>query len=260
VTVSLDGGVLLAFLLAFVRAGAFLLVAPPFASRAVVPPVATVGVAASLALLVAPSLASGPLPTAIPALLGSLAGGILVGAALGMVVRVLFAAVESAGGLIDLFSGIDFPASVGVLGGEPETLFSQFYGQLAILLLFASNGELLVLRGFEASFRVLPSGGEAASAGLTGASVLVADLGTMFVAAAEIALPVIAVLFASQVAIAMLAKAAPRVNAWWIGFPVQILLALLAVALASRAVPGAIENLVERMLSSMGDLLRLGGG
>jgi flagellar biosynthetic protein FliR len=77
-------------------------------------------------------------------------------------------------------------------------------------------------------------------------NVLIGDVTTFFAAAVEIAAPVIVVLFAAQVLLALLAKAAPQINVFVFGFPLQILLALAAVGLALVALPSTVTNLVGR--------------
>ena len=83
------------------------------------------------------------------------------------------------------------------------------------------------------------------------AGVITTDVTTFFAAAVEIAAPVIAVLFATQILLGLLAKAAPQVNVFVFGMPLQVLLALVAVGLALVALPGDVTNLVGRATSQL---------
>ena len=85
----------------------------------------------------------------------------------------------------------------------------------------------------------------------TVAKVITGDVTTFFAAAVEIAAPVIVVLFATQVLLALLAKSAPQINVFVFGFPLQILIALLAVGLALVALPGDVTNLVGRAMTQI---------
>lgn len=248
-TVSLDAHWLLGFLLAFVRAGAWLAFVPPFANRRVIPPIALVGVAGGLAVLTAPQLPAGAVPTDTPGLIGAVVVQVAMGSALGLSVRILLAAVTAAGSFVDLFGGINLPPSMDPLDENQTPLVGQFYEQVAVALLFVTNGEMLLVRGFETSFA-------ATGLSLSGtgrlAGTLSADLATFFTAALEIAAPVIVVLFTAQIGLALLAKAAPLVNVWWLGFPVQVLLSLAAVGIAIHVVPGFLGHLVDRSLQDIG--------
>jgi flagellar biosynthesis protein FliR len=253
VTVKLDATWLMAFLLAMVRVGAWIAFVPPFSNRKVVPPIALVGVAGGLAVLCAPMLEAKPLPTSTGALIGSVLVQALTGVALGLSVQILISAVSSAGSMVDLFGGINLPPSIDPLSENQTPLIGQFYEQVAIVLLFVSNGELLLVRGFQESFTV--SGLTVSDAGNM-ASIFSGDLATFFTATLEIAVPIVVVLFAAQVGLAMLAKAAPQVNVWWLGFPVQAMLSLLLVAVAIRVLPGYVDHIVMRSLADTAALLR----
>lgn len=246
---------LIAFLLATVRAGAWFVVVPPFSSRGMIPPVALVGVAAGFGILSAPLLQAQGVPTTTPSLIGAVVVQVFTGAALGMVVNILISTAAAAGGMVDQFGGINPPPSTDPLSESQQPLFGQLYSQVGILCLFVSNGELLLIRGFELSFQThgLTSG---SAQGVAGA--VVGDLATFFAASLEIAAPVVVVLFALQVALALVAKAAPQLNAWWLGMPVQILLSLLLSAVAIRLLPAYMSDLVDRAVHDT--RLLLGGG
>jgi len=252
VVVNLDGHWCIAFTLAFVRAGAWLAVVPPFADRKIVPPVALVGVAGGLALLATPQLATTALPSDTPGLLGAAVLQVLTGVALGLSVRILIGALSAAGGLVDIFGGVNPPPALDPLSENQTPILGQYYEQVGLALLFATNGEMLVVHGFEASFG---AAGLTLSSTARIASVLTADLVTFFTAALEIAAPIIVVLFVAQIAMAMLAKAAPQMNVWLLSFPLQVLLTLGLVAVAVQTLPGTLDQLVQRVLQSTGALL-----
>ncbi len=74
---------------------------------------------------------------------------------------------------------------------------------------------------------------------------------TFFAAAVEMAAPVIVVLFCTQILLALLAKAAPQINVFVFGMPLQILVALIGVGLAIMALPNDVANLVGRAMSQL---------
>ncbi len=252
--INLDAAWLLAFLLALVRAASWMFLVPPFALSKVIPPQGVVGIAAGLALLEAPHLAASPgLPTDTASFIGALGIQMFTGLALGMAVRILISSFTMAGGIMTMFGGMALPPSVSVMDTSPTPLIGNFFEQVSLLLLFTSGGVLLLVKGFMTSFD-LP-GLTLASSGRV-MSVLGAETATFFVAALEIAAPVIAVLFVAQMIMAMIAKAAPQVNAWWLGLPFQVLLLLLLITFAIRTLPGYVEQMVLRMLTGMSSLLR----
>ncbi|MGH9016534.1 MAG: flagellar biosynthetic protein FliR [Acidimicrobiales bacterium] len=243
---------LLSFFLAFIRALAWLVVVPPFSNRTIVPRVALIGVAGGLGILAVPQIVHSHIPTDTAGLVGAVVLQIFTGAALGLSVLVLMSAVTAAGSMVDLFGGLNLPPAVDPLSENQTPMIGQFYEQVAIVLLFVSNGELLLVRGFETSFG---AAGLTLSSSATAANVFSADLATFFTATVEIAAPIVVVLFATQVTLAALSKAAPQMNVWILGFPIQALMSLLFVAIGIRVLPGYVANLVSRALQDTGALL-----
>ncbi|HEX4082074.1 MAG TPA: flagellar biosynthetic protein FliR [Acidimicrobiales bacterium] len=253
-TIAVNASWLIAFLLVMTRALAWLLVVSPFASRKVIPTVALLGIAAGFGFLVAPQLeTSSTLPTTTPSLIGAVVAQVLTGAALGFVVQLLLSAATAAGSILDLVGGLTLPPAIDPLSQDQVPLMGQFYQQVVVLLLFVTGGYLLMIEGFVNSFR--GPGFTLAGSGRV-ASVFVTDLGVFFTSALEIAAPVMVVLFAAQIVLALLSKAAPQVNVWILGFPLQVFLVLVLVAVAVSALPGFVTNLLTR---GLGDGARMFG-
>ena len=93
-TISLEPGLVVAFLLALVRASAWVVVAPPFNNR-MIPAQVKAGLSAALAVAVAPHLAphvSATLDT--PSLVGAIAVQVGVGLVLGFLANLLILYLE----------------------------------------------------------------------------------------------------------------------------------------------------------------------
>ena len=241
--VTLDFRVLVAFLLALARAVAWLMLVPPFSSRQTIPPIATIATAVGLSILVAPVIPVAQLPTDVAGLIGSLVVQVATGAAMGFVVAMLLSTFSVAGGFVDLMGGLTLPPSLDPLGIDQTPALGQFYEQVAIVLLFVSGGYLVMVDGFVRSFRA-PMFTLASTHLLV--RILLVDFATFFLSALEIAAPLLAVLFATQIVLALLTKAAPQVNVWLLGMPLQIFLSLLLVAVGVAVVPGSLSSLVTR--------------
>ncbi|MGH9082232.1 MAG: flagellar biosynthetic protein FliR [Acidimicrobiales bacterium] len=244
---------LIAFLLVLARAVAWLMVVSPFSNRSVVPTMATVGIGGGLAILVAPTIEHTALPTDTAGLIGALVAQVATGLALGFVIQLLISAVMAAGNMLDLVGGLDLPPSMDPLSLEQTSLMGSFYEQVVVLLLFSTNGYLLMVDGFVRSFS-----GPGFTLGSSGtvAKVVTTDFGVFFTSALEIAGPIMVVLFAAQVVLALLSKAAPQTNVWLLGFPLQVFLVLVLVSIAVSLLPNYVANLLARAL---GDGARMFG-
>ncbi|MGY1840515.1 MULTISPECIES: flagellar biosynthetic protein FliR [unclassified Modestobacter] len=242
---------LAALLLATVRAAGFIVLAPPFNSNGI--PLAVKGaLALALSLVVFPQL-SGTLPEITAGfLVVSAITEAVIGAALGFVVQVLFTAVQLAGDLIDLAGGFSLQPAYDPLALTTNSAIGKLHYLLAITLLFTSGGHLLLVRGFVTSYQGLPVGGSLPTDQL--GSTLVTAFSMMFLAALQIAGPMVAVLLLADVALALLSRAAPALNIFAIGFPVKIMITLALLGLTFPLLPPALDSLMETAVRAMTSL------
>ncbi len=245
---SVDGAALSALLLASVRVVAWLAVVPPFASRGI-PAMAKVVLALGLSLAMAPTLATQDLPSTTPGLLLATASQALIGLAMGFVTMLLFSAIAAAGALIDLFGGFALATAWDPMAMNMNTVFGRFHQILATALLVVSGGHLLVIGGLLSTFRYLPLTGFPEVTGWTG--VIVTAFSMFFTVAVQMALPMIAVLFVADLALALLTKVAPQLNALNVMFPAKVGLTLLLLGLSFPMLPGAVDRLVDLAVEAM---------
>ncbi|GGK82874.1 flagellar biosynthetic protein FliR [Mangrovihabitans endophyticus] len=239
---------LIAVMLGAVRAGAWMMVSPPFQSR-LIPPQVKALLSVGLALPMLPYLREGVPPTTTADLVASAALQVFVGAALGFVTLLFFSAVQAAGDLLDLFGGFTLATAYDPLSQNQSSVFGRFYNLMAVTLLFATEGHQLVLRGFLRTFRTLPLDASISLSTLT--DLLTHGIADMFLAALQIAGPLIAVLFLTDAAFGLLNRVAPALNAFQLGFPAKIFLVLALVGTAITVLPGTVDNLVDRAVTAV---------
>ena len=242
-------------MLAGVRIVAFLFLAPPFAHRAV-PATVKAMLATGLGLAVAPRAreAAGPMvgraiTSGTATFIGDVLLQVLIGTALGFLVALVFAAVQSAGNLIDLFGGFTLAQAFDPMSMTNGAQFARLYQMTAIVLLFASDAYQVVIAGLVRTFDALPLGtplnlaamGQVATDGMT----------DLFVAGLQIAGPLIVVLFLADVGLGLLTRVAPALNAFALGFPLKILLTVSLGATAYLALPHVVAALTDGALGAM---------
>jgi flagellar biosynthetic protein FliR len=245
---------LVAFLLVLARALGWLAVVPPFSGRQSVPPAATMAIGTGLAILVAPTVPASMVPLTAAGLIGGLVLGVTTGVAMGFVISILIATATTAGSFLDLSGGLNLPPSLDPLSLDQTSMLGQFYEQIAIVLLFVSGGYMYLIEAFARSFQT-----PGFTLGSTSriAETVVLDLATMFTSALEMTAPILVVLFAAQILLALLTKAAPQMNVWILGLPMQIFLAIVLVAIGVTVLPAYVGQLLTRAL---GDTVHLFGG
>jgi flagellar biosynthetic protein FliR len=245
---------LLAIMLGAARTGAWLMICPPFNSR-LIPGTVKALLSVGLTLPLAPYL-RGTVPSLETSdIVFSAALQVFIGAALGFITALLFAALQAAGDLLDLFGGFTLAMGYDPLSQNQSSVFGKFYNLVAVTLLFVTEGHQMVLRGFLQSFKTVPL--DATFSLATFSQVLLKGIGEMFVSALQIAGPLVAVLFLTDVAFGLLNRVAPALNAFQLGFPAKILLVLLLSGLAITALPRILGGLVEKAVSAV---LQISGG
>lgn len=120
--------------------------------------------------------------------------------------------------------------------------FARFFHFAALALLVASDGYQLVLAGVFTSFSAVPLGAGLALSGA--AQSLAAAVPQMFVAAVQIAGPLLVVLVLADFGLGLLTRAAPALNAFAMGFPLKIFITLALAGTVFVVLPSIVSALV----------------
>jgi flagellar biosynthetic protein FliR len=254
--VSLGQSAIAAFLLALARTAGFVLITPPFNSRNV-PAQTRVGLAIALALpLSALGQAGAPGLGSATLYLRALTEA-LTGVTLGFFVLIAIATIQSVGELLDVVGGFTLTASLDPMLMAQTSVMGKLHQLTAATVLFATGGHLVVLHGLARTMQTAPTpmlDWEAVARALTG------DVTGLFVAAIQIAAPVIAAMLVADVALGLLTRAAPALNAFSLGFPLKILFTLLLAGLVLTRLPQALDRSVQHAVLTVIDLVRAAGG
>ena len=73
----------------------------------------------------------------------------------------------------------------------------------------------------------------------------------MFLAAVQIAGPLLVVLFLADAGLGLLTRVAPALNAFALGFPLKILLTLTLVSVVFVALPRVVSALVQQIVRTL---------
>jgi flagellar biosynthesis protein FliR len=234
---------LITLLLVSARILAWAVVAPPIATGGA-PQVVKVMLSVGLALAIVPAAQAHAPAAEFNPVVASLFEQLLIGGALGFLTRMVFSAIESAGGLIDLFGGFSLSAAYDPLTTTMTSIFGKFYALLCTTLIFATDAHLVIFQGFLRTFSTIPLTGHLRLNDLAG--VIEGGLTELFVAALQIAGPLIIVLFIADIALGVLNRISPQLNAFSLSFPIKIGLTLLLVGTAFMLMPGTITDMAGR--------------
>lgn len=208
-----------------------------------------IGLGMLLTVLVAPLLPAAPaIDPASAAGLLILAQQVLIGLAMGFAMQVVFWAADMAGALIGLQMGLGFATlyDASVAGSIP--VIGQYLSVVVSLAFLAVDGHLLLVSALVESFRVLPLAPLSASSGLL---TLVQWGGGIFSFGLALSLPLLAALLITNLALAVLTRAAPQLNIFAVGFPLTILIGMLMLFLVLPYFAPTLERLFMEGLAAM---------
>ncbi len=238
-------------MLAGVRMVSFLVIAPPFSYNAF-PARIKAMLALGLALAVSPAVTAGYEKRDTAAFFGALVLEIGAGVLMGFLVYLVFAAVQSAGSLIDLMSGFQMAQAFDPQSMINGAQFTRLFQMTAVTLMFSSDAYQLILGGLVRSFSAIPLGGGVALADPAEAIVTAAT--GMFLSAVQIAGPLLVIFFLADVGLGLLNRVAPALNAFALGFPLKVLLALSLGSVVLLALPRVVSALTQEALTLLGGL------
>jgi flagellar biosynthetic protein FliR len=227
-------------LLAFIRASAMLLVSPLFTTG--VPVMIRVFTAGALAIAVTPII--GPFTPPPPEdLYGLIAAGFheaIAGALIGLAVQLIAVAGQVAGSLMDIQIGLSSSQILNPAIGS-TTVLANFKYLLTLVTLFSANAHQVMIRAFAAIY-----------------DGLLMMLSRAFFVGLQIALPVVAVSFVIDIAAAIVNKAVPQMQVFFVAMPAKIGVGLVALGLALPTVTSLVTNGVESTFGSLEQIFMAG--
>ena len=245
---QLDGWLLELFW-PFARIGSCFMVAPAFGSVSVQMRVRVI-LAGAMALLVAQLVT---VPDVTPF---SVAGvvitiqQVIIGAALGFSLQILFEAVNLGGELLANSMGLSLAFNLDPQNGASTPVIGQLYTLLVTLIFLVLDGHLALIRTLVDGFHTMPVG--TSGLGPNGLWSVVNWGSELFSGALTVALPGVAALLIANLAFGVVSRAAPTLNIFSVGLPISLVFGLLAII----ATLPALESSFIRLLAVALDFLR----
>lgn len=227
--------------------------AAPLLSESSIPKRVKLGLAALVTVAVAPGLPPMPeLPTASFAGLWIAIQQVVIGIAMGLVMRIVFAAVQTAGEFIGLQMGLSFASFFDPSTGANTAVLSRLMNIIAMLVFLALNGHLLMLSGLIRSFDVLPIA--MGSMDVNGWGVLFEWSSEVMVSGMLLALPVIIVLLTINLALGILNRTAQQLSVFAVGFPISLMTGLLLLTVVLPQTAPFLSSFFDQAYGTMAKL------
>ncbi len=237
----------------FARVAALVTAAPVFGYHAV-PARVKLGLAVALTVVVA--ALTPPMPAIDPLSAAGVvvtAQQVLTGVAMGFALRLAFVVMEIAGQQIAQLMGLGFASMADPANGIEVPVLSHFYIILTTLVFLGLDGHLLAVRMLVDSFSVLPVGLE--GIGRDGLWAISGQVGWVFGAGLSVALPAVAAMLTVNLAFGVMARAAPQLNIFVIGFPITLVFGMVVILFTLPHVIGGFDGLFARTFEGVATTL-----
>jgi flagellar biosynthesis protein FliR len=240
-----------AFMLTFARVGTLVMLMPGIGEQ-LISPRARLAFALLLSLVLFP-LTRTLLPAAgSPAsIVGLLIGEIAIGFVLGLSVRMVVAALQTAGTIVAQQLGLAFAMSVDPAMGGQQAAIGNLLSLLGLTLIFAADLHHLAIGAIRDSYAFLPPAGVPETG--DAASLAIRAVGRGFALAVQIAAPFIAFGILFNLGLGVLSRLMPQLQVFFIAMPATILIGMLVLL----AVIGVMMGV---FVSDLGAFLRGLGG
>jgi flagellar biosynthetic protein FliR len=248
--VSLLPALAAAFMLAFARVGAMVMLLPGL-GESNIPVRVKLSIALLLTLIVLPlhRQAYHVDMTSMTSLLVLMLHEIVIGIILGATARVTLSALQVAGSIIAQQVGLGFVTSVDPTQGQQGVLIGNFLTLLGVTMLFATDSHHLVIAALSDSYKVF-SPGETMSSGDV-ASLATQAFTAAFKIGLQLSAPFLVFGLVFNIGLGVLARLMPQMQVYFVGVPLSIFAGFLILALVLAAMMGTFLDYFVRVMHDM---------
>lgn len=144
----------------------------------------------------------------------------LVGILFGFTANLILVAIQAGGEIIDVQIGLSMVMQLNPQTKTQTTVIGKFFYQLAMIVMISSYAHLFLLKAYFKTFEILPIGTFSYSSGVA-IGELVKMTGQIFTLGAQIAIPIIIVVFITDFGLGMMNRVAPQINILELNFALK---------------------------------------
>ena len=202
-----------------------LIVAAPFFGSLSIPVRIKVGLGLAFTMMMAPLVDPPAMSMPASTLVAVLAGEIAVGFLLGFTLQFVFEAASVAGNVLGIQMGFSLASVINPQSQADSPVLSTFHELIVLLLFIQLQVPQWLVRGLARSFQYLPPGHFALSG--SALTMFLHFTSGLWVAAVQIAAPVLVATVFTDIALGFLGKASPQLPVLFVGLSVKSMLGLI---------------------------------
>ena len=217
--------------LIFARIGAIFLSLPGI-GESYVPPRIRLSLALVVALALWPVVGGSlpPLPESLGASIGWVIREVIIGLAIGAILRAFTAALAVAGEIVSLQTTLSFAQTTNPLQASPGTTIAAFLMLMGTVLVFATNTHHLFIAGLVGSYELIAPARPLVTGDFV--ELAVRTVGDSFLLGVQLAAPVIVFALVFNLASGLVGRVMPAFQIFFVAAPLSVILGLSVFALS----------------------------
>ncbi len=244
------------FILIFIRISIIMMFIPIFGSPSI-PWIVKVGFCLLLSVILTNSINLQMVNTNNSVLITSIMSDFVIGISIGLIIRFIFDGIQMAGQYISYEMGLTVMNVIDPISNTQIPIISQLKQLIAILIFFAVNGHHYLIKAIAESFEYIPIGKPIFNQYLL--KNIIQLSGKIFIIAIELSAPILIAMFATNLAMAIIARAMPQINIFVISFPLYIGIGLIIMGIFMPFFMKFIKNSMYWMIKDIYNNLRILG-
>jgi flagellar biosynthetic protein FliR len=249
-------------LLMFIRISAIMFLLPMIGDQGL-PAMVKVGISLGVTLLLYPVVPLQPV-----AMSESLWGffqvamlEVMVGVAMGFATQLIFYGIQMSGQVIGIQMGFGIVNVLDPMTNLQVSIVSRVQYLFGFYLFLIIGGHHYFLLAVGESFRLVPIGSFSFTGGLM--EQFVSMTGKVFSLAIRLGAPAMVALIMTDVALGFIARVAPQMNVFLVGFPLKIATGLIMLSLSlpmfATIFPGVLDDFVRGVIRCLALMRGIGG-
>ena len=174
---------------------------------------------------------------------------LLIGIAFGFAVEVLMQVFILSGQMVAMQTGLGMAQMVDPSNGINVAVVAQWFLIFVNLLFISLNGHLVAIEILADSFFTIPIGYGTLSTNIIMEIVRMAHW--MFAAAVVLALPAVTAMLVVNIAFGVMARLAPQLNIFAVGFPITMMLGLIILWITFSGYGNQFQGLLSELFQFM---------
>ena len=185
-------------------------------------------------------------------LVSAIISEVLIGGAMAATLIAGFAAFNVGGRLLDFQIGYGIAGLVDIATKNNMPLLGSVFSMAAVLIFFAIDAHLAVLKVIQLSYEVLPIGSSVFSLNL---GHLIAYFGTCFAFGFAVVAPVVLCLFLVDIGMAFMSRTMPQMNVFVMSLSLKVIVGLIVLAISFPFAGSVIRRIFDSIFESWNQLL-----